>query len=148
MVFLCTRQESTCHHPRTRTHRPSHHDNARRYLSPQHRDARFGIHLSRLEFCVSKKRPHSTELRGAACHRSAKASGGEDLQVEEPVACWDFASFHFHATLAGMLSPTLIGDQVIEVRQPCKKRLLTAVWMVKRFHHEQLPLDGVIGSRW
>ena len=30
-------------------------------------------------------------LRGAACHRSAKASGGEELQVEEPVACGDFA---------------------------------------------------------
>jgi hypothetical protein len=76
------------------------------------------------------KNPHSTELRGGACHRSAKASGGEDLQVEEPVACWDCASFHFHATLTCMLSPTLIGDQVIEVRQPCQKRLLAPPWMM------------------
>jgi hypothetical protein len=52
--------------------------------------------------------PHSIELRGEACHRSAKAPRGEDLQVEKPVACWDFASFHFHATLAGMLRATLI----------------------------------------
>ena len=57
--------------------------------------------------------PHSTELRGEARHRSAKASRGEDLQVEQPVACWDCASFHFHATLAGMLSSTLIRDEVV-----------------------------------
>jgi len=57
--------------------------------------------------------PHSTELRGEVCHRSAKASGGEDLQVEQLVAYWDFASFHFHATVAGMLGPTLIRDEVV-----------------------------------
>jgi hypothetical protein len=56
---------------------------------------------------------HSTELRGEVCHRSAKASGGEDLQVEKPVSCWDCASFHFHATVAGMLGPTLIRDEVV-----------------------------------
>src|SRR5215468_2024562 len=53
------------------------------------------------------------ELRGGTCHRSAKAPGGEDLQVEEPVSCWDCASFHFHATVAGMLGPTLIRDEVV-----------------------------------
>jgi hypothetical protein len=31
------------------------------------------------------------------------------------------------------------------VREPGEKRLLTAVWMVKRLHHEQLPLDSVVG---
>ena len=56
---------------------------------------------------------HSTELRGGVCHRSAKASGGEDLQVEKPVACGDCASFHFHPTVAGMLGPTLIRDEVV-----------------------------------
>ena len=29
--------------------------------------------------------------------------------------------------------------------QAGEKRLLIAVWMVKRFHHEQLPVDGVVG---
>ena len=77
--------------------------------------------------------------------RSAKASRREDLQVEHPIWCGDSSTFHFHATLASMLSPTLIGDQVVEVREPGEKRLLTAAWMVKRFHHEQLPLDGVVG---
>jgi hypothetical protein len=62
---------------------------------------------------------------------SSKAARGEDLQVEDPVACGDSASFHFHATLAGMLSPMLIRDQIIEVRQPCEKRLLAPTWMMK-----------------
>jgi hypothetical protein len=44
-----------------------------------------------------------------------------------------------------MLSSTLIRNQVVEVRQPSQKCLLTAAWMVKRFHHEEFPLDGVVG---
>jgi len=55
----------------------------------------------------------STELCGEACHRSSKAARGEDLEVEEPVVCRDCTAFDFHPTLAGMLHPTLIGDQVI-----------------------------------
>src|SRR2546427_55631 len=39
--------------------------------------------------------------------RSSKAARGEDLQVEHPVWCGYAPAFHFHATLAGMLSPTL-----------------------------------------
>ncbi len=31
------------------------------------------------------------------------------------------------------------------MRQPRQKRLLTASWMVKRFHHEQFPGDGMMG---
>jgi hypothetical protein len=30
---------------------------------------------------------HSPEFRGRACHRSAKASRSEDLEIEEPVGC-------------------------------------------------------------
>ena len=67
------------------------------------------------------------------------------MQIEEPVACRYAPAFHFHAASTGMLGPTLIGDQVVEVREPGEKRLLTAVGMVKRFHHEQLPLVGVVG---
>ena len=49
---------------------------------------------------------------------SLKASRGEDLQIEELV-CGGYAStFHFHAALTGLLSPTLIGHQVVEVCQP------------------------------
>jgi len=62
---------------------------------------------------LTRKNAHSTELRGEVCHRSAKASGGEDLQVEKPVSCWDCASFYLHATVAGMLGPTLIRDEVV-----------------------------------
>jgi len=44
-----------------------------------------------------------------------------------------------------MFGPTLIRYQVVQVREPRQKRLLTATWMVKPFHGEQLPLDSVIG---
>src|SRR5712691_394848 len=54
--------------------------------------------------------PHSTRFSGKGYHRSSKASRREDLEVEEPVACGHCSSFHFHAALAGMLGPTLIGD--------------------------------------
>src|SRR5215813_14823089 len=89
--------------------------------------------------------PHSTELRGGVWHHSAKASGGEDLQVEKPVACWDCASFHFHATVAGMLGPTLIRDEVVEVGEPGEKCLLAATRMLEALHRKQFPLDGVMG---
>ena len=36
------------------------------------------------------------------------------MQVEHPVSCGYAPAFYFHATLAGMLRPTLIEDQVIE----------------------------------
>jgi len=87
----------------------------------------WSLHCHRLGMpAIVLEKSHSTELRGGTCHRSAKASGGEDLQVEEPVACWDCASFHFHATLAGMLGPTLIRDEVVQVGEPGEKRLLAS----------------------
>jgi len=67
------------------------------------------------------------------------------LQIEEPVRCWDCTSFDFHATLASVFGATLIGDQVIQMGQPSQKRLLAPGWMVKPFHREYLPLDGVVG---
>src|SRR5215468_2233085 len=53
--------------------------------------------------------PHSTRFSGKEYHCSSKASRREDLQVEEPVSCWDCASFDFHPTLASVLGSTLIG---------------------------------------
>src|SRR5438132_142104 len=58
---------------------------------------------------------HSTQFSGKEDHRSSKASRREDLQVEEPVACWDCSAFHFHSTLAGMLSASLVGHEVIQM---------------------------------
>jgi hypothetical protein len=89
--------------------------------------------------------PHSTELRGGVCPHSSKASRGEDLDIEEPVRGGYSPAFYFHSALTGMLSPTLIGDEVVQVREPRQKRLLTATGMVKPFHREQFPLDGVMG---
>jgi hypothetical protein len=37
-----------------------------------------------------------------------QASGREDLQGEEPVACGDCASFHFHPAEASVLGAPLI----------------------------------------
>src|SRR6266436_4971515 len=88
---------------------------------------------------------HSTELRGGACHRSSKASRGKDVEVEEPVVCRYSSAFDFHPTLAGMLSPTLRGDQVIKGRQPCPKRLLAPFAMMESLHGEPFPLNGVVG---
>ena len=88
---------------------------------------------------------HSIQFSGGVCYRLSKASRREDLQVEEPVACWDFSSFDFHPTLSGMLSAPLVGHQVVQVREPCQKCLLTATWVMKRLHGEQFPLDGIMG---
>jgi hypothetical protein len=67
------------------------------------------------------------------------------LQIEEPIVCRYSSAFHFHFTLTSVLGPTLIRDQVVEVGQPCQKRLLTSTWMMEAFHREQFPLDGVVG---
>jgi hypothetical protein len=69
--------------------------------------------------------PHSPGFRGNGCYRSAKPSGGEDLEIEEPVSGRYASTFHFHATLASVLSPTLRGDQIIEVRSPVRN----ACWL-------------------
>jgi len=76
---------------------------------------------------------------------SLKASRGEDLQIEEPITCGQSPTLDFHTTVAAMLGSTLIRYQVVEVRQPREKRLLAASWVMKPFHREQLPIDGVVG---
>ena len=89
--------------------------------------------------------PHSPRFSGKGYRHSSKASRREDLEVEEPVPCGDSPSFDFHPTLAGMLGAALIRNQVVQVRQPAQKRLLAPLGMMEAFHHEQLPLDGVVG---
>jgi hypothetical protein len=44
-----------------------------------------------------------------------------------------------------MLGALLVRDQVVQMCQPDKKRLLAPVWMMKPFHHEQFPVNGVMG---
>jgi DDE domain len=62
--------------------------------------------------------PHSIGFSGGVCHRSSKASGSEDLEIEQPVACGDSASFDFHPTFAGVLGATLVWNQVVQMCQP------------------------------
>jgi hypothetical protein len=97
------------------------------------------------EYQVRQQFPHSTQFSGKEYHRSSKASRREDLQVEEPVACWDCSSFDFHPTLAGMLRTPLVGHKVVQMGEPAQKRLLAAFGMMEALHHAQLPLDGVMG---
>jgi hypothetical protein len=37
-------------------------------------------------------------------------------QIKQPVVCRDSSALDFHATPAGVLGPTLVGDEVVEVR--------------------------------
>src|SRR5262249_29870772 len=90
------------------------------------------------------KFPHSRGFRGKGYHRSSKASRCEDLQGEEPSSGWDGSAFDFHPTLPGMLSPTLIGHQGVQMCQPREKRLLAALWMMQPWHRKQVPRDGVM----
>src|SRR5262249_47408826 len=55
------------------------------------------------------------------------------------------SSFDFYSTLPGIQGATLVGHQIVQTCQPSEKRLLAASWMVKAFHREELPLDGVMG---
>ena len=80
--------------------------------------------------------PHSIGFSGRVCPRSSKASRGEDLEIEEPVCSGYSSAFHFYATLPGMHSPTLIRDEVVQMREPREKRLLVATGMMEPFHRE------------
>jgi hypothetical protein len=44
------------------------------------------------------------------------SSRSEDLQIKQPVVCRDSSALDFHATPAGVPGPTLVGDEVVEVR--------------------------------
>jgi hypothetical protein len=83
-------------------------------------------YVGRWSRLVAREFPHSTRFSGSVCPRSSKASRGEDLEVEEPVCGRYSPAFHFYPTLPGMLSPTLIGHQVIQMCQPRKEYLLAA----------------------
>jgi hypothetical protein len=58
------------------------------------------------------------------------------LEIEQPVACWDFSSFDFHTTLPGMLGATLVGHQIVQMGQPTQKRLLAPFGVMEAFHRE------------
>jgi len=85
---------------------------------------------------LQPEKAHSTQFSGKEYHRSSKASRREDLQVEEPVSCWDCSSFDFHHTLAGMLSAPLVGHEVVQMGQPAQKRLVAPFGVMEAFHRE------------
>ena len=59
---------------------------------------------------------HSPAVCGQGCHRSSKASGSEDLQIEESIGYRYAPAFHFHVTLASMQRSTLLRHQVLQMR--------------------------------
>jgi hypothetical protein len=67
------------------------------------------------------------------CSRSLKASRSEDLEIEPPVTCGEFATFHVHTTMPDMLSPVLIGYQVVQMYQTSQQRLLTPLGWLNPF---------------
>jgi hypothetical protein len=54
-------------------------------------------------------------------------------------------AFHCHATLASVLGPTLIRNQVRQGRQPGEQCLWAAAEVVQPLHREQLALDSMVG---
>src|SRR5262245_2354577 len=46
------------------------------------------------------------------------------MSTSQLISGWDGSSFDFHPTLPRMLGAPLIGDQVVQVGEPCEKRLL------------------------
>jgi REP element-mobilizing transposase RayT len=76
--------------------------------------------------------------------RLSKATRGENLQVEHPICGRDASAFHCHPTVAGVLGSTLIRRHIVQVGEPREERLLAAMWVMKAFHGEQFPLQGVV----
>jgi hypothetical protein len=60
-----------------------------------------------------RKFSHSIAFSSKRHYHSSKASRGEDLQIEHPIACRYTLAFHFHPALTSMLGPTLIRNQVV-----------------------------------
>src|SRR5262249_1621310 len=59
--------------------------------------------------------------------------------------CWHATALHFHPTPARVESPALVWDQVVQVGEPHEKGLLAATRMMQPFHHEELPLNSIMG---
>jgi hypothetical protein len=67
------------------------------------------------------------------------------LESNKSVSCRYAPTFHFYATLTGMLGSTLIRDEIVQVGKPRQKRLLAAIWMMESLHREEFALDSVVG---
>src|SRR5262249_27651637 len=102
-----------------------------RHVIRQHQHRRVAVPDEVARHAV-KKIAHSTELRGGGWHHSAKAARGEDVDIEEPVACRYASAFHFHTTLPSMLGSMLsVAERsfsllhLVEMLcQPCSQSLL------------------------
>ena len=93
-----------------------------------------------------QKNPHSIGFSGKGYHRSSKASRRKDLQVEEPVACGNCASFPLPRHIGRHAWPDADrGPGCRGVPAPVRNACWLPFGMMEAFHREQLPLDGVMG---
>src|SRR5438874_4827141 len=101
------------------------------------------IRIRRSRSPILRKAWHiPSHLVVGGCRRTLIASRCEDLQVEHPVVSRQTPAFHFYPALSCMQSTTLIGNQVVQMRQASEKRPLIPMRMVEPFHHEQFPVNG------
>jgi hypothetical protein len=87
---------------------------------------------------------HSPGCSGKGYYGSAKPSGGEDLDIEEPSRVLVLVHLPPPRHTARHAGPPLIRHQVVQVSQAREKRLLATTWVMKAFHGEQLPLVPVL----
>ena len=83
---------------------------------------------------------HSIELSG----KSLESTAGKDLKVNKPILCRHFPTLDFDGTLSPIYRSTLIRDQVRQDRKTIEVDPLTAVSVVKPFHHKQLPVHRIV----
>jgi hypothetical protein len=67
------------------------------------------------------------------------------VAVEPPVACGDLSPVDVHAPWANVLGATWVGYQVIQQREPVQTVRWAPLGMMEPAHHEQLPVDGMVG---
>jgi hypothetical protein len=68
------------------------------------------------------------------------------VDIGEPIVGQYASAFHFHATLAGVLGPALVREQVVEVCQPSQQRLLAATGMSNTRRNGQSRCDVFVTS--
>ena len=76
--------------------------------------------------------------------RSFEATRSQDLQVAEPIICGQLATLNFNTTFPSILGTPLVRYQVIQYCQTVEEHILASFFMMEAFHHEELPVHGIV----